>query len=381
MLTPFKNLFKPHLKSLNTIVIDHKAIFHNLEVLKNLQPDCEIFPVLKSNAYGHGLQQIAQMLRYTDLKYLCVDSIPEYYLIKKHARKPSLIIWETLPHNYKFLDPKRATLCVYNITTLQALIKTGKKWKIHLFLNTGMNREGIQLHDLWWFLELLKTKKWSKIELEGIMSHFANADEVDSSMCQVQVEKFKEMDQLIAQYGFSPTYKHICNSAGSAKIKDSHFNACRSGIAFYGYSPLWDEDPHRSKLIELTPALRATSTIVALQRLKAWDIVSYSAKFTAPEDMMVATIPFGYTEGLSRSLRDQRSINRKDVYLPIIGNICMNLCIIDTQWHDVSIWDEVEIIWSDPEAENSIYSFAKKLWTIPYEVLVNIDPKAKREVI
>jgi len=99
------------------------------------------------------------------------------------------------------------------------------------------------------------------------MSHFANADEVDSSMCDTQVEKFKQMDHLISQYGFSPAHKHISNSAGIAKIQDPHFTACRSGIAFYGYSPLSETDPYTERFTDLTPALRVESTVVALQRI------------------------------------------------------------------------------------------------------------------
>ncbi len=378
MLTPLKHLFQPKLKSLNTISIDHKAIFHNLQVMQELQPHCEIRPVLKSNAYGHGLELVSKILRHSDIRYICVDSIPEYQVVRKHARKPSLLIWETLPANYKYLDPKRATICVYNTATLQALIDTKKKRKIHLFLNTGMNREGIQLHDLWWFLELLH---WSRIELEWVMSHLANADELDSSMCDTQIANFKQMDALISQYGYTPRYKHIQNSAGIAKISDPHFNACRSGLACYGYSPLWVDDPYTQRYADLRPALQVSSTIVALQRISQWDIVSYGGRFVAPQDMVVATIPFGYTEGLSRSLRDQRSVSRGDQQLPVLGTICMNLCIIDVTGTDIKIWDTVQVISSDPQADNSILSFATKSGTIPYEVLVNLDTKARRIVV
>lgn len=378
MLTPLRTLFQPKLQSLNTISIDHKAIFHNLQILKELQPHCEIRPVLKSNAYGHGLELVSKILRHSDLRYICVDSIPEYQTVRKHARKSSLLIWETLPSNYKYLDPKRATLCIYNISTLQALIQTKKKRKIHLFLNTGMNREGIQLHDLWGFLELLR---WSKIELEWVMSHLANADKLDSSMCDTQITNFKQMDQLISQYGFSPSYKHIQNSAGIAKISDPYFNVCRSGIACYGYSPLWEDDPYNERYAELRPALEVTSTIVAINRIKQWDIVSYGGRYVAPEDMTVATIPFGYTEWLSRSLRDQWSMTQNDHILPILGTICMNLCIVDTRWQPLSVGDQVTVISSDPTTPNTIQSFADKTGTISYEVLVNLDSKARRVVV
>jgi len=141
MLTFFKNLIKPKLTSLNTITLNRNALLHNLALLQGLKPNDVIFPVLKSNAYGHGLKEVCQILKNIDLPYVCVDSVPEYFIVKKWARKKSLLIGETLPQNYKHLDPRRATVCVYNLETIKALVGSRKAWKIHLFLNTGMNRE------------------------------------------------------------------------------------------------------------------------------------------------------------------------------------------------------------------------------------------------
>jgi len=128
------------------------------------------------------------------------------------------------------------------------------------------------------------------------MSHFANADEPNSSFCDTQIVQFKKMLSLVRQYNFDPIYIHIWNSAGIAKIDDDEFTAWRSWIAFYGYSPLVDDDPYAEIYKNLQPALSVQSTVVALQRITAWDIVSYGGRFVAPEDMMVASIPFGYTE-------------------------------------------------------------------------------------
>ncbi len=364
--------------SLNKVIIHHDRLLSNLDILKEVSWGSDIFPVLKSNAYGHWIEQVAIALRNTDVPYICVDSIPEYQIIKKKAKKPSLLIWETLPENYKFLDPKWVTVCIYNIATLASLIKTRKSWKIHLFLNTWMNREWIQMHELWWFLDLLKD---SNIQLEWVMSHFANADEVDSSFCYNQIEKFKEMNWLIEQYWFSTKYRHISNSAWIAKIHDPYFNAWRSWIWFYWYSPLSLNDEFFDKYTNLKPSLTVESTIVSLQRIKKWDIVSYWWKFTADKDMTVATIPFWYTEWLDRKLINMWKVSYKDDYLPILGTICMNLSIIDTKWHDVKIWDTVEVISPDIGKDNSISGFATWISSIPYEVLVNIDPKAKRELL
>jgi len=373
-----KSLFKPKLDSLNTIQIHRANILHNLEVLQNLQPESAIFPVLKSNAYGHGLKEVATILKSIDLPYICVDSVPEYYLVKKFAKKRSLIIGETLPSNYKKLHHKRATPCIYTLASLQALIESWKPWKIHLFLNTWMNREWIQYHELWGFLELLQ---WSKIELEWVMSHFANADEVDSNFCLDQIAEFKQMYSMIEQYGFTPKYKHIANTAWIAKIQDPFFTASRTWIGLFGYSPLVKEDPSYDKLASLKPSLDVKTTLVSMQRIKSGDIASYGGTFIANQDTTVATLPFGYTEGLSRSLRGKRHVMWQEKELPVIGTICMNLCIIDTLWENIKVGDQVTIISSNLQHPNTIQEFAKLSGTINYEVLVNLDPKARRTIV
>jgi alanine racemase len=128
-------------QSLNTIWIDKKLLLNNLALLKKLNHNNPVFPVLKSNAYGHGLKEVSTILRDSDVPFICVDSYPEYQIVKEYARKKVLIMGETFPENYSFYDPKRATPVVYTINTLKALIQTEKKRTIHLFLNTGMNRE------------------------------------------------------------------------------------------------------------------------------------------------------------------------------------------------------------------------------------------------
>lgn len=348
-----------------------------------LKSNDTVFPVLKSNAYGHGIKQISQILRDTHVPYICVDSLPEYQIVKKYARKKSLIIGETLPSNYLSLDPRRATPCIYNIGTLKALIHSWKSWNIHIFLNTWMNREGIQQDDLLPFLHLLKH---TKIRVEGVMSHFSHADEIDSSFCESQKETYKRMYQIIADElvdhdRHTLHYKHIGNSAGIAKIDDPFFTAWRAWLALYGYTPLNAQDPYAQAFAALYPVLQVNSTVVSLQHMLPWDKVSYSGRFTTDHAMTMATIPFGYNEWLRRRLLGNWSVKRKDMYLPVRGTICMNLCSIDTLDQNIRIWDVVEVISSDPHAKNSITRFAHLTDTIPYEVLVKLDSKCKRIIV
>ena len=141
MLDFLRRIFHPRVTPMNTIYIDRSAILDNYNILKKLQPQADLFPVVKSNAYGHGLKQVTQILAKTDAPYLVVDSYPEYMIVKKYSKKNILLLGETLPENYRHFDYKKVTFCVYNLASLEALGRRGKSVKVHLFVNTGMYRE------------------------------------------------------------------------------------------------------------------------------------------------------------------------------------------------------------------------------------------------
>lgn len=141
MFDRIKEMFRPQLYPMNVIHIYKKHILRNLVYLQSLQPASVLFPVLKSNAYGHGIKEVVKILRKFDTPYLVVDSFPEYQIVKKYSDKKILIIGETLPDNYRKFDLKRTAFAVYNVDTIKALGKLKKHVTVHLFLNTGMNRE------------------------------------------------------------------------------------------------------------------------------------------------------------------------------------------------------------------------------------------------
>jgi len=136
-----RKLFTPNIQPMNKIIISKKNILRNLSYLQSLQSNIQLFPVLKSNAYGHGLKQITKILNKTDVPYLVVDSYPEYAIVKKDSKKQILLLGETSDKNYKRFDYKRVTFCIWNDSTIQYLGRLNKKIRVHLFLNTWMNRE------------------------------------------------------------------------------------------------------------------------------------------------------------------------------------------------------------------------------------------------
>ncbi len=376
MRSRLSRLFNPTVEPMNKIYIYKDNILHNFDYLKSLQPKADIFPVLKSNAYGHGLIQMAQILNKTDAPYLAVDSFPEYQIVKKYSDKNILILGETLQRNYKKFDLSRTTFCVYNIETIRYLAKLRKKIKIHLFLDTGMHREWVNEDELINILEFLK--QYPKIKIEWVMSHLHSADNQENNWIQSQIKLFKKMYHIIIDYGHLPQRKHIWNSAWLFKIQDDFFNAFRPGLALYGYSPLNSDDNYYSLTSKLQPALSIKSSIVSIHSISAEEWVSYNHKRLSSDDSIVASIPFWYAEWLPRSASNKIYFKYNKNYIPQIGTICMNLCSLDIE-EDASIWDKIEVVWL--EWDNTIKKLSENSDRIVYEILVGLDKNIRREIV
>lgn len=378
MLWFLRALFCPRVKPMNIIRLRKRVLLENLEYLQSIQPQAAIFPVLKSNAYGHGLKQVIKMLKNTDVPYIAVDSYPEYIMVKKYCKIPVLILGETLLENYKKFDHKKATFCIYNLWTIRYLWRLGKPTKIHLFFNTGMNREGIQENELPGFINELQSHP--NLIVEWILSHFFDADNISDATLNDQIQRFKRMYYKVMDAGFTPTRRYIGNSAAMFKINDDFFNAYRPGIALYGYNPLHPDDPLYKHGNNLLPALSITSRIISLQTIRPWEGVSYHHDYRPYDKETIATIPFWYAEWFSRIASGKLFIKHRKTFFRQVGTICMNLSsyVVDSAVH---IGDEVEIISDNPRAKNSMMSLAEASGTIVYETLVKLDRGIRREIV
>ena len=377
MFSFIKDWFKPNIEPMNHIYISRSNILYNYKYLQSLKPNADLFPVIKSNAYGHGIDQILQIYKWLPIKYIVVDSFPEYNIVMRHSKFNVLLLWETLPVNYEKFNFKRTTFCVYNLETLQVLAKLNKKLKVHLFLNTGMNREWIDADLLPNALEFLKD--YPKIEIEWVMSHLFSANKLD---IEKQVDAFKMMYQEILNYWHTPTYRHIWASIWLLKLQDDFFNAYRPWLALYGYNPLSEDDSDFDLWEKLQPALSLSSVIVAINSVPYNEWVSYDPQWKQLDksDKITVTIPFGYAEWMPRSVREKIEISHEDGYLKQIGNVCMNLSCY--QWNEkVMIGDKVWLLEQNQTLENSVSWWAKAAGTISYEILVHLDRGIRREIV
>lgn len=367
------------LQTLNRVKIDSQNIKHNIEILQQAAHRKDVFPVLKSNAYGHGLNEMVQILKGFDFPYIAVDSYYEALQIWKTHKRPVLIMGPNIPENLSSFKWKNLALGVSNLQVLSAVAKLKNPVKIHLFVNTGMNREGLQQEEFHEALRILK--KSPNIELEGVCSHFADADGETEIFNQKQEARFSKYLDIILKEGFSAKYIHLGNSAGFNKTKDSRINAFRPGIALYGYNPLLNSDSNFSKLKDLKPALELISTITNIQHLKKGESVSYNGAFTANKELDVGIVPVGYFEALDRKLSSAGCFKYEDTFLPILGRVCMNFTCFDTKELALKIGDEVTIISKNPTDNNSVENIAKQTGTIPYEVCTRVERSIRREII
>jgi alanine racemase len=374
-LARFEKEFKP----LNRVEISGSTILHNFDIFQQLQPSFSILPVLKSNAYGHGLAQITEILKSRTFPYIVVDGYFEALEIRKISPQPILVMGYIHPDNFQRINLRGYTFVIQNKASVEALGKTRKKVTIHIELETGMNRLGVKEHRL---LEVLDAiKRFPNLQLEGVMSHLADADNPTNDFTVLQVASFDRTVEKILALGFTPTMFHIAQSAGSVKVHSKYTNALRVGIGLYGYSPLSTSDSAQKKLSQLKPALRVVSTIIKTHDLAAGESVSYGRTFTAKHAMRVGILPFGYYEGLPRVLSNVGSLTYGAQATPIVGRVCMNHVAIDISNTDANQGTEITVFSPLPQDPNSISSLCREHGLFEYVLITGINQNIRRVIV
>lgn len=382
MINFFRQLLKPKYETLNKIEIDAKKIIANYNYLKKRQGSAEIFPVLKSNAYGHGLKEMCLILNETSAPLVIVDSFPEAQIAWRYFKRKILILGEMPLEAYSYCNFKRTEFAIYNSETLRHLARHGKKIQVHLFVNSGMNREGIK--DLDQFLELNK-KYLDRVEVVGLCSHLASADE-QSILNNTQEDEFIASLDKLRSAGYFPRWVHLGNSAGLLSLDDKLLTAYRPGLALYGYNPFFDTDEGEYVKNEiLQPALRVISQVVSVQKLLPNETVSYNESYKALEETNIAVAPFGYFEGLDRRLSNKAEflvlgLNAK-IWAPVAGKVCMNLTCLDVGKQNIQKGDKILIVSDNSNDRNSVLNLSRLMNTIPYEFLVRLQANIRREIV
>ena len=369
-------------KTLNTIEISKKRLIHNFNYIQKKNPEFGLIPVLKANAYGHGLMQVGEILNGVKCDFIAVDGYFEAAKLLGITKHRLLVLGYILPDNYPLLDTKRCSYVIQDVDSLRSIALTNKPVNVHLEINTGMNRLGINPKDITQYLNTIK--KYSNLHLEGVMSHLADADnESDDSVTIKQVEIFDRSVEIIKNMGFTLKYIHIAQSAGSTKAKSRYANSIRLGIALYGINPLDKKDRKFKELEPLLPVLALKSTIVKTEKLEVGDRVSYNGIYQAESPKKIATLPLGYYEGVPRRLSNFGSfISLGGQELPILGRVCMNHTIIDIDnYPRLKVGDRVIVVSKNSEDVNSISNLSKIDGLFSYSLMTGLSESTRRTVV
>jgi alanine racemase len=367
-------------RPLNRIEVSRSRCLRNISLLQTQHEDQEIIPVLKGNAYGHGLQVMGEILNGATCKLVAVDGYFEAAQLRDISRHRLLVMGYILPQNVRLLDLKRCSFVVQDKAGLKAFGALKKPVRIHMELNTGMNRLGLQLEEVPDYLA--EFKKYPQLRLEGVMTHLADADnERDDGFTKAQVEIFDRQVSRILAAGFNPEYIHIAQTAGSAKVQSRYANAIRLGIGLYGINPLGAKDAQRGSLRELNPVLELKSTIIKVLDLEKGERVSYNGIFKAPRAMKIGVLPLGYYEGIPRELSNKGCALDGAQKLPILGRVCMDHIMIDLSESRLKVGDEVTLISRESAAANSAEMLGKLHGLFPYETLTGLAASVKRVIV
>ena len=363
---------------LNEITVKKSALLHNYNYFKKLNPQAQLAPVLKSNAYGHGLIPTAQFIdqNLSQVPFLCVDSLYEAYeLYKAGIKTPIFIMGYTDPANYQVWKNIPFIFGVSDCETLLALNKYQPGSRVHLKLDTGMHRLGFTLADLPQLLSTLK--HCPHLRLEGVFSHLASADDPRQvTATRRQIALFKQMTTLLEAKGYHFSLRHLAATAGSEIIHDPYFNLIRLGLGFYGLSPF---GPHtkegRRERQTLKPALTLTTHVAAVKNLAKGDAVGYGAAYVAKQQEAIAILPLGYNEGISRELSNLGYfiLPSKEI-CPIIGRVSMNMTAIKLP-RRTNLKPGASLTLAPIQAQ------AQLLHTIPYTILTSLHPSIRRTFI
>jgi alanine racemase len=366
-------------KTLNWIEISRSNIIHNFDMIQKLHPSYGIMTVLKSNAYGHGLEQVTSVLNEVNCCFIAVDGYYEASKIKDLTRHKILVMGYILPDNIHLLDFKKCSFVIQDKEGLIALSKLNKRINVHVELNTGMNRLGLQPNELVDYLETIK--KYSNLNLEGVMTHLADADNDTDTNTNNQTELFDQLIEKIIDYDFRPKYIHIAQTAGSAKVISKYANSLRLGIGLYGVNPLLKSDCNYNKLSKLMPVLELKSTVIKVLDLEKGQKISYNGIYTTSTNTKVGVLPLGYYEGVPRELSSIGFVSYGNEALPIVGRVCMNHTMIDISNTKVKFSDVITVISNNNSMPNSIQNISNQFGLFTYTLMTDLSESIRRAIV
>ncbi|WP_028778451.1 alanine racemase [Shimazuella kribbensis] len=359
------------------IEVDLDAIKHNITQFRQvLSTDTNILVAVKADAYGHGAVTVSQAALSAGATHLGVAFVDEGIQLREaQIGAPILVFGYVPPYAIEAALLADLTLTVYDLEHMKQIAdvaeKIEKKAKIHLKVDTGMGRLGIPPKEVISFIHQIQKRE--SVELEGIYTHFATADDQHSDYFDLQLTQFEGILQQLKQLGIEIPLRHAANSSATLRLKQKCCNLVRIGISLYGFQDV--SNPQ----VQLKRALSLKSSITQVKCLPGGSGVSYGKTYTTSHDEWIATIPIGYADGISRQLSNKGIALVNGTRVPVIGRVCMDqLMLRVNDAMPVSIGDEVVLIGKQENQEITADEIADQLDTIHYEVVTRLGSRIPR---
>lgn len=355
---------------------------HNVRLLLELVGRRPLWPAIKANAYGHGIEIVARHLVGLGYDTLCVAHVSEAITLAEAGIDATfLLLSATLPEQSEAIVRYGCEPAVCTLEMVEALArdaeKLGRRVSVHLMVDTGMGRIGIRPDEVPAFFE--SCRAFPMLRVRGLMSHFPCADKKDKTLSLKQIERFQCLAEEAKSWGIE--VRHMANSAAILDLPGSYFDAVRPGIAIYGLPP--SKKIVNPRVRELKPVFEWKTRITFLKEMPSNTGLSYGHIFHTKKPSLIATVPVGYGDGLSRSLSNKIDLLVHGVRCPQVGRITMDQSLIDVTAlrGRVKPGDEVVIIGCQGKEEMTVDELAEKLGTINYEVVTCVANRVPRLIV
>lgn len=363
-------------------LISLDAVEYNFQQMKkNIKEGTKIIAVIKADAYGHGAVPIAKMIQEYDYIWGFATATAQEALQLKRAgiTKPVLVIGLVFEEYYEILAENEIRMAVCDLETARKFAEAGKKAGktvyIHIAVDTGMTRIGYADNEES-AREVLLVSKLEKLEIEGLFTHFARADEYDRTPAIVQLKRYLHFGELLEKVGVSIPVHHCSNSAGIIRVPEANLNAVRAGITIYGIYP--SEEVERD-IVDLKPVMELKSHISYVKEVQPGTEVSYGGTYVTDRMTKMATVPVGYADGYPRALSGKGWVLVHGKKAPICGRVCMDQFMIDvTDIGDVKMGDEVTLLGKDGEETITADTLGDLSGRFSYELICDINKRVPR---
>jgi len=358
------------------VVVNLGRLQDNLEAIRAHVGGAKVMPIVKANAYGHGLDEVARFLA-PQVDYIGVAVLEEgIHLRKLGVRAPVLVlggIWGDQIPLYLKHDLTMTASSLERLEQIEAAAGAlKKKARVHLKIDTGMERIGVHYYNAHLLQEAALRHK--NVVVEGIYSHFANADAADLAHARLQLERFDEVLRFYERHSLPMPMRHMANSGGILQLPESHYDMVRPGILLYGVYP--SAEVQRS--VAVKPALSWKSRVVYFKVVEAGHPVSYGSTWQSGHAVRMVTIPVGYGDGYFRSMSSQAQVIIRGQKYPQVGRICMDQMMVNLEMGTAYNGDEVILIGEADGETVTVEDLAGWAGTIPYEILTNIGARVPR---